>query len=100
MKAALLIFTAAATATAEPLPNILFVLSDDHSVPHMGCYGDPNVVTPNFDRFAAQAVRFNRAYTTAPQCAPSRKSILSGRSPVGLQQTLFTLPLQATRTML
>jgi arylsulfatase A-like enzyme len=95
MKAALLFLIAATAATANPLPNILFVLSDDHSVPHLGCYGDPNVMTPNFDRFAAEAVRFNRAYTTAPQCAPSRKSILSGRSPVALQQTLFTLPLQA-----
>jgi arylsulfatase A-like enzyme len=95
MKTLLLFLFAAATAMANPLPNILFVLSDDHSVPHMGCYGDPNVVTPNFDRFATQAVRFNRAYTTASQCAPSRKSILTGRSPVGLQQTLFTLPLQS-----
>ena len=99
MKTLLLSVLAAATAMADPLPNILFVLSDDHSVPHMGCYGDPNVVTPNFDRFAAEAVRFNRAYTTAPQCAPSRKSILTGRSPVGLQQTLFTLPLQADAVM-
>lgn len=56
----------------------------------MGCYGDPNVVTPNFDRFATEAVRFKRAYTTAPQCAPFRKSILSGRSPV------ITLPKVAT----
>jgi arylsulfatase A-like enzyme len=75
-----------AFASAAPQPfNILFVLSDDHSAPHMGCYGDPNVATPHFDRFATQAVRFQRAYTTAPQCAPSRKSFLSGRSPVGLQ---------------
>jgi N-sulfoglucosamine sulfohydrolase len=81
-------------APAMP-PNILIVLSDDQSVPHLGCYGDPNVFTPNFDRFAAEGVRFSRAYTTAPQCAPSRKSILTGRSPVALQQTLFTLPLQA-----
>jgi N-sulfoglucosamine sulfohydrolase len=96
MKSFLLIFLSATIASAAPQPfNILFVLSDDHSAPHMGCYGDPNVVTPNFDRFATEAVRFKRAYTTAPQCAPSRKSILSGRSPVGLQQTLFTLPLQA-----
>jgi N-sulfoglucosamine sulfohydrolase len=96
MKTFLIIFLAAAIAKAAPQPfNILFVLSDDHSAPHMGCYGDPNVVTPNFDRFATEAVRFKRAYTTAPQCTPSRKSILSGRSPVALQQTLFTLPLQA-----
>ena len=100
MKTFLLIFLASAVASAAPQPlNILFVLSDDHSAPHMGCYGDPNVLTPNYDRFATEAVRFQRAYTSAPQCAPSRKSILSGRSPVGLQQTLFTLPLQADVVM-
>ena len=92
---AALLFAPLVAFCASGPPNILFVLSDDHSAPHMGCYGDPNVVTPNFDRFAADGVRFNRAYTTAPQCAPSRKSLLTGRSPVALQQTLFTLPLQA-----
>jgi arylsulfatase A-like enzyme len=92
-----MLFTGLVPLGAAPatLPNILFVLSDDQSVPHMGCYGDPNVVTPNCDWFATEGVRFTRAYTTAPQCAPSRKSILTGRSPVALQQTLFTLPLQA-----
>ena len=91
----LLAMAPAIPAAAAELPNVLLILSDDQSVPHMGCYGDPNVKTPRFDQFASQSIRFNRAYTTAPQCAPSRKSIMTGRSPVGLQQTLFTLPLQA-----
>ena len=38
---------------AEPPPNILLVLSDDHSVPHLGCYGSPNAITPHLDAFAA-----------------------------------------------
>ena len=77
-------------------PNILLVLSDDHSVPHLGCYGDPNAITPNLDAFAAQGMRFNRAYTTAPQCAPSRASIFTGRSPVALGVTRFTQPAPKT----
>ncbi len=80
---------AGATATR---PNILLILSDDHSVPHLGCYGSPNAITPNLDAFAAQGMRFNRAYTTAPQCAPSRISMFAGRSPVGLRITRFTQP--------
>ena len=77
---------------AAEKPNILLVLSDDHSVPHLGVYGTTSAVTPNLDAFAAEGVRFDRAYTTAPQCAPSRASIFTGRSPVALGITRFTQP--------
>ncbi len=77
-------------------PNVLLILSDDHSVPHVGCYGSENCkrfnITPNLDAFAAQGMRLNRAYTAAPQCAPSRISIFAGRSPVGLGVTRFAQP--------
>ena len=26
----------------QPRPNVLLILSDDHSVPHVSCYGDEN----------------------------------------------------------
>lgn len=80
-------------------PNVLLILSDDHSVPHLGCYGSENCtrfnITPNLDTFATQGMRFNRAYTAAPQCAPSRISIFAGRSPVGLGVTRFAQPARA-----
>ena len=76
-------------------PNILLVLSDDHSAAHVGCYGNPDVKTPNLDRFAAEGVRFDRAYVTCPQCVPSRASIMTGRSPVAIQMTRFSAPLPA-----
>jgi len=77
-------------------PNILLILSDDHSVPHVGAYGNANCqqlkITPNLDAFAAESIRFNRAYTSSPQCAPSRMSIFAGRSPIGLSSTRFGQP--------
>ncbi|MCZ6674331.1 MAG: sulfatase-like hydrolase/transferase, partial [Verrucomicrobia bacterium] len=73
-------------------PNVLLILSDYHSVPHLGSYGETDAVTPNLDAFAAEGMRFDRAYTTAPQCAPSRASIFTGRSPVALGITRFTQP--------
>ena len=98
---ALLLVPCLALRAAEPAdskakPNILLVISDDHSVPHVGAYGDANClknqITPNLDKFAKEGMRFTRAYTAAPQCAPSRIALLTGRSPVGLASTRFGQP--------
>ena len=82
----------AVRVSAKP-PNILFLLSDDHSYPYLSCYGDPNVRTPALDRLAAEGMKFRRFFTTAPQCVPSRASLLSGRSPVAARITRFSSPL-------
>lgn len=82
-----------ALARPPERPNILLVLSDDHSAPHLGCYGDRVIQTPHLDRFAAEGMRFDRAYTTAPQCSPSRASILTGYSPQRVCMTRLHAPL-------
>lgn len=69
---------------ADPArPNILFVTAEDIS-PNLGCYGDPNAVTPNLDAFAAQGVRFNRCYSVHPCCSPSRSALVTGVYPTRL----------------
>lgn len=79
---------------AEPSrPNILFLLSDDHSYPFLSCYGNGNVKTPALDRLAADGMKFHRFFTAAPQCVPSRAALLTGRSPVAARMTRFTSPL-------
>ncbi|MFH1716851.1 MAG: sulfatase [Planctomycetota bacterium] len=79
--------------SGEDKPNILLILSDDHSTPHLGCSGDPNLRTPNLDKLAEGGMRFERAYTTAPQCVPSRASLMTGRSAVDIRMTRFSAPL-------
>lgn len=64
-------------------PNILFLLSDEHSHRFMGHVsredgGEP-VDTPTFDRLAAEGTVFTDAYCQMPLCTPSRLSLLSGR---------------------
>jgi choline-sulfatase len=63
-------------------PNILHILSDQHSPYVLGCYGDGVVQTPHLDRIAASGAVFEAAYCPSPICVPSRMSMLTGRHPV------------------
>jgi arylsulfatase A-like enzyme len=80
-------------SAAATKPNILFVLSDDHSYPFLSCYGDTNVRTPALDQLAAGGMKFHRFFTAAPQCVPSRAAYLTGRSAVAARMTRFSAPL-------
>jgi arylsulfatase A-like enzyme len=83
----------AVALVAVDKPNVLFILSDDHSYPYLSCYGDANVRTPAIDKLAAEGMKFRRFFTSAPQCVPSRAAYLSGRSPVAARITRFSSPL-------
>lgn len=84
---------AAAASPAAERPNIVFILSDDHSAPYVGCYGNKVIKTPNLDRFASEGMRFDRMFTAAPQCVPSRAAYMTGRSPVAVRMGRFSSPL-------
>ena len=62
-------------------PNLLFILTDQHRRDGVGSYGLIDVQTPNIDRIASEGIRFNRAYTAHPVCAPNRAAIMSGLYP-------------------
>jgi N-sulfoglucosamine sulfohydrolase len=64
-------------------PNILWIVSEDNS-PLLGCYGDAFATTPNIDRLARQGVRYTNAFATAPVCAPSRSTLITGMYPPSL----------------
>jgi N-sulfoglucosamine sulfohydrolase len=76
-------------------PNLVLILSDDQSVPHLGCYGNKTIKTPNLDRFASEGMLFDKQFCGAPQCVPSRATFLTGRSPVAVRITRFSSPLPA-----
>ncbi len=60
-------------------PNILILMSDNHSWNHLGCYGDPVLKTPIIDKLAIEGIRFTNAYCSAPSCAPARAAMLAGQ---------------------
>jgi N-sulfoglucosamine sulfohydrolase len=82
-----------ANLVAADRPNILFLLSDDHSYPYLSTFGDANVNTPALDKLAAQGMKFHRFFTACPQCVPSRAAYLTGRSAVAARMTRFSAPL-------
>ena len=81
------------TLTAAPLlqgptpraqtsrPNFLLMVTDDHGIGDIACYGHPEVRTPNLDRLAASGCRFTQWYSNAPVCSASRAAILTGKYP-------------------
>lgn len=61
-------------------PNILLVVGDDISFPHLGTYGTDWVKTPACDRVAAEGLTFMKAFTPNAKCGPSRSILLTGRN--------------------
>lgn len=70
-------------------PNILIFITDDESWLELGAYGKSKIPTPNFDKVAKNGILFTNAYASAPSCAPSRASLLTGRNFWELKQGAF-----------
>ena len=62
-------------------PNIVLIMSDDQGWEDAGYMGHPHAVTPALDEMAAGGLVFNRFYSAAPVCSPTRGSALTGRHP-------------------
>jgi N-sulfoglucosamine sulfohydrolase len=58
--------------------NVLLIISDDHGIDQLGCYGNHAVKTPRLDAMAANGVRFTNVYSVAASCSASRGSLLTG----------------------
>ena len=65
--------------SAAERPNILMIVSDDHSWFDYGFMGSKAVSTPHLDKLAAESRVFPRGYVTNSLCGPSLASMLTGR---------------------
>ena len=83
-------------ALRQERPNILWIVSED-CPPWLGAYGDRVATTPHLDRLAERGTLFERAYSAAPVCAPSRFAMLTGvvpesHSPADRMRAVAPLP--------
>lgn len=63
----------------EKRPNILLLFADDMTYHDLG---NDQIRTPNLNHLARQGIQFDRAFNSAPMCAPTRMSLYSGIHPV------------------
>lgn len=80
MKLAFLIlaFVGSLVGQEQVQPNIIFLMADDQNTLSMGCYGNPEVETPNMDQLANDGMIFDRHYDTTAICMGSRANVFTG----------------------
>ncbi len=67
-------------AQAATKPNIIVIFTDDQGFADIGVHGQADdIKTPNIDALARDGVTCTSGYITAPQCAPSRAGLLTGK---------------------
>ena len=92
---AVLLVALAANRSQAAAPNIVLILADDMGWTGTSALMDPNVPgsksdyyqTPQLEALAAAGMRFSSGYAAAPWCAPTRASLMTGKSPAQLQMT-------------
>lgn len=78
-----LILPAVLGTAAEPdrKANLVFILTDNQGEWTLGCYGNPDIRTPNIDRLASGGMLFTRAFASNAVCSPTRATYLTGLIP-------------------
>ena len=74
-------FGGAEVPRAARRPNIILAMTDDQGWGDTGYNGHPVVQTPTMDAMAETGLRFERFYSGAPVCSPTRGSCITGRHP-------------------
>jgi len=80
---ALLVYLNPIVLFGQDKPNIVWIVSEDNAAEHLKLYGGP-VEAPHIEALAAEGILFENAICTAPVCAPSRNTLITGMYPTTL----------------
>ena len=74
-----------AQKTEDKKTNFIIFFTDDQGYNDVGCYGSPNIKTPNLDQMAKDGMKFTNFYAQ-PVCGPSRAALLTGSYPIRIAE--------------
>ncbi|MBU3011315.1 sulfatase [Polaribacter vadi] len=69
------------SAQKNKKPNFIIIFTDDQGYQDLGCFGSPNIKTPNIDQMASEGMKFTNFYAQTV-CGPSRAALLTGSYPM------------------
>lgn len=89
--AGLMLTTFSIVSMAQEKPNIVLIFNDDQGYQDLGCFGSPNIKTPNIDKMATEGMKFTDFYVASSVCSASRASLLTGcyHNRVGVKGVFF-----------
>lgn len=96
LAAALLLAAPALAQQSKTPPNVVLINMDDMGYGDTEPYGMTGIPTPNFNRMAAEGMRFTHFNSSQPICSASRAGLLTGCYPtrIGIHGALMpTQPL-------
>src|ERR1043165_6558778 len=79
--AVLILATCCARAADSRPPNLVFILTDNQGAWTLGCYGNPDIRTPNIDQLAGEGMLFERCFSSYAVCSTTRATLLPGLIP-------------------
>jgi uncharacterized sulfatase len=76
--------------------QIILIMTDTQRKDMVGCYGNPNMLTPELDKMAQEGIKFENAYCCQPICGPARSAIFTGTFPHSNGSWANSIPINLT----
>ncbi|AWW32730.1 N-acetylgalactosamine-6-sulfatase [Echinicola strongylocentroti] len=77
----ILFLSACSLKKTDSKPNFIIIFTDDQGYQDLGCFGSPDIRTPNIDRMASEGMKFTSFYAQTV-CGPSRAALMTGSYPM------------------